>query len=980
MRKLETEQLILYYPDGSRSQALEVAARLEYCRSEVRKLARVKDGPAADKSRFVLPRLPFNNAYVAPALAGMEQVAVVPTYNTIDYFMLFGIAPDPGNIGCHEMVHDQSFSQVSGLAAAVRALFGAAYSPQIGLDSWWQEGLAVYYETRLQGTGRLWTPYFEGLFAAGLQAVPSLHGGWLNVRKRGITAGGNYLFGAFFVDYLARAHGEAELWRVVDNQSNSLFFPFAISKEFDAVYDESLASLLEDFEADSRRRFPARQRPAGQRTLQRLGQDANLVHGAGGAQVLLTQGVDDPPRLLARDARGGERSLRLTDIGVGRRLIAPDVELTSGLTLTGDGAQAYFVALDVGPVFSESRLMRLDVASGALDVLWDDLDGSGGSISADGSAYYYTRTVAGSAALGSVVYRLDLARGEAVQLTRGRERRYQLNPMISPDGRRLLVTEASDSGVRLALYDAASGRRLRDVAAPPGHALQGSWVDDDRLVFAGVAAGRLQVFEADLRNGGYRQLTDVPYLASRPFSDGKVVRFLNRDGWDWTLDEVDLPPPLEPTRMNASTPASAVVASPAGALPSPPSHGRPSPAAAAAVAPESYALSQRAPIAERPPRVIEDEPYSLFDGLFLPQAWAPWISQREEGYVAFGLTATGGDHLGKQRWALGAAWDFAAQLPSGSISYVNAMASPLFVQLDAAFVGRREETLDDFAINPAEAVDVREIVGSLVLGASWYDSVDASIGARYSDARYELASGGAVYDQLRFAGPVASVGFSSAERTPYAGRRLALAADATGTYFPNAISSVDYELADVLGRLEVVSPLPLSRRHTLTLSGRVRDLLGAPPGQNLLQVGGTGTDVLPALQPTSPTDDNSAGVLPPGVRFFEALRGFEDLTLFARRAAIGEATYTYPFIIDWGTLSTLRILPALFVRQLSLDLFFSAASLLEDNREAALATGAALRLGIGLWNIPLSVDFQLARRLTYDEELAPYFTLGADLQ
>ena len=183
----------------------------------------------------------------------------------------------------------------------------------------------------------------------------------------------------------------------------------------------------------------------------------------------------------------------------------------------------------------------------------------------------------------------------------------------------------------------------------------------------------------------------------------------------------------------------------------------------------------------------------------------------------------------------------------------------------------------------------------------------------------------------------------------------------------------------MLGRIEVVSPLPLSRRHTLRLNGRVRDLIGAPPGQNLLQVGGTGTEVLPALQPESPTDDNSAGVLPPGVRFFEALRGFEDLTFFARRAVIGEATYTYPFIIDWGTLSTLRILPALFVRQLSLDLFFSAASLLEQDRDVALAAGGALRLGIALWNVPLSFDLQLTRRLSYDEELAPYFTVGADL-
>ena len=236
---METDELVLYYPQGSRADVLRVAARLEYCRREVQRLAMLKGGLAADKSTFVLPRLPLNNAYVQPRLGGTEQVSVLPTYHTVNLFIAYGSPPDPANIGCHEMVHDQSLRQISGLAAILNRVFGDAYSPQLGLDAWWHEGLAVYYETKLQGTGRLWTKYFDGLFAAGMQEVSTLNGGYLSFQQRGVAAGAAYLVGAHFVDYLARAHGERRLWQVIAEQSDAWGFPFAISNEFRRVYDRS---------------------------------------------------------------------------------------------------------------------------------------------------------------------------------------------------------------------------------------------------------------------------------------------------------------------------------------------------------------------------------------------------------------------------------------------------------------------------------------------------------------------------------------------------------------------------------------------------------------------------------------------------------------------------------------------------------------------------------------------------------------------
>jgi hypothetical protein len=950
MRRLETSDLVVYYPDGTRAEALAVAARLEYCRRELARVALAKNRVATDKPVFVLPRLPLNNAYLQPTLAGNEQVSVVPQYNTANLFIAYGIPPDPGTIGCHEMVHDQSYRQVTGIAAGLRTLFGDIYSPQLGLDSWWQEGLAVYYETKLQGVGRLWTKYTDGIFAAGMQEVSTLHGGYLSPQKREVFTGGPYLIGARFVDHLARRYGERRLWQVIDGQSNAFAFPFAISNEFRAVYGKPLATLLEDFEADTRRRYPRRDRPQEQYTLLRLGRSASLARAANGREIIASEDLDEPPRLIVRDADGKQlSSRRLTDIGIGRRLLAPRVSAISGLSLTADGAHAYFVVLDPGPVFTEARLVHLDVDADTLEVIAADLGGAGGSISPDGKYYYFNRPTGKSVQLAFALFRLELASARIDQLTTPEPRHYHADPVVSPDGRRLLVTEASDTGIRLAIYAAADGKRLGDVAAPPGMAFDASWADADRVVFAGTTPDRMQIFETDLRDQKLRQLTDAPYLAVSPFSNGLTLRFLNRDGWNWTLDEVYHPSPFAPApTIEPSEPRT------------------------------SFAYARRRPIAEREPDELSDEPYSGFDGLFPPNVWGPRISFDADGDAAYGLQVMGGDRLGWQRWALGGAWSPDADLPSAQLSYLNGMLAPVSVRLDLAYSGRRE---DLFAFSSADeapvpfiegtttSVRLEEITGRLTLGARLYDSVELELGGRYASVRYELG------EELRFAGPLARIGFDSAERTPYTGLRLAAGAEATGTYFPEALSTVGYDLFDSGARARLVLPLPLSRRHTLNLAGRWRGLLGAPEGQDLLQVGGGGTDLLSGSRDESPLDDARAGDLPPGVRFFETLRGFEDRAQFGRRVVIGDATYTYPFIIDWGTASTLKLLPSIFVRQLNLDLFFTAAAFLEAEREESFATGASLELETSFWLVPLSFELQGTRRLRLDEEYAVYFVI-----
>lgn len=62
----------------------------------------------------------------------------------------------------------------------------------------------------------------------------------------------------------------------------------------------------------------------------------------------------------------------------------------------------------------------------------------------------------------------------------------------------------------------------------------------------------------------------------------------------------------------------------------------------------------------------------------------------------------------------------------------------------------------------------------------------------------------------------------------------------------------------------------------------------------------------------------------------DALRGeparFEEHPLATNRIFIGDLSYRYPFIVDWGTASTFGVLPSFFLQQLDLGLFATAAT------------------------------------------------------
>ena len=171
-------------------------------------------------------------------------------------------------------------------------------------------------------------------------------------------------------------------------------------------------------------------------------------------------------------------------------------------------------------------------------------------------------------------------------------------------------------------------------------------------------------------------------------------------------------------------------------------------------------------------------------------------------------------------------------------------------------------------------------------------------------------------------------------------------------------------------------PLPFYRRHTLTLDGRARDLAGAPAGERILRVGGY---LLAPLARWSDQPERSVRdypFLPPGAAFAEPLRGFEDHPLAVDRIGIGSARYRLPFIIDYGWASTLGVLPALFVSEIDLRSVRRSPPPTARTGGNHTAAGGSLSLQLAFWVVPITLQYQLARRFTDDQATVQLIQIG----
>lgn len=945
MQKMSTPHAEIYYRAPSRKTAQHIAGRLEQCISLLR--SQTISGREREKFQVMITSSNFNNANVAPRILGMEQRMLLPEQMSVEFFPLLSIgASEIGDIACHEAVHYVHLEETNGFWRLVNAVLGNVHQPNTFADTWFLEGLATHFEGNLRKrTGRPHNPLWRGMFESGV-AKNSIDSGDLSpLNRRQLPVGGHYLIGQHFVEYLSAKHGERKLWEFVDVQGSAVFTPLWVTLRFKSVFGNSIGAEMDLYSEHLKQTLKLRERTAAQKILDPdIGYFGRLAVARDGTYAVWIGSRDEVATLRVYEKSGKLRlSKPMTQIFPGRDWLSSNVTSVSGLSFTEDGKQIGFVLADVTQLSNDhSRALVLDATTGELLRSSEPFIGTGGQLSVDGLRFLVVESHDATSDLSVLTF----GEKKLKRLTTFNDFESISAPSWSPDEQRIAFSRWSGNGFHVFVREGDG--KIRPVVTEGGFNYAPRFVDDDRLIFMRADSFRGQPYIAHVSTGAVERAVEVPYVALDPHlaADGRML-FLNRDGWDWTLDEV-MVGPAKVTLAQASLGRSdratdaAPITVPGDSLP-----------------PRSDALP--------PVKVLEDHPYSQADNAFYPgfraPLIAPAISAPATGPARIGLFAflgmMGADRLGLHNWGFQLQYSSFDRLPSVTAGYGTYLTAPWFTSVNAAF---------------AETGGIRDISASVGTSRSYY-TWPISFAFNYLDRDPVRQIDGTTFSG-RAVGPSASISWSGIDSTPYTGGKRGVSMNGSVSYFPTAFGSVE-EIADFRGAGGFYVPLFFARRQSLNFNGVGRVVPSEQGG--LLRVGGTGVFGLMSRGDVSAPTRIGAH---PGLSFTEDLRGYEDRATSADSVVIGNGRYRYTFVIDEGWASLLYLFPPYFIRQIDVEAFGSIARLNPDRRlnsssPLLRAAGASVSYRSAIGIIPFSVVYQYAHR--FDQGLGDLHFVALEL-
>jgi hypothetical protein len=512
----ETERFRVHYHDP----ALEAAARRAAGHAETAydELATAFVGPPRGRINLVLAdNVDLANGF-ASSFPTNRVVAFVhppldqPSLSYFDDWLKVLIT--------HELTHLFHLDQAGGVWRPLRRVFGrsATLFPQYNTPGWIIEGLAVYYESRLTGAGRIRGTHHDMILRAA-----SLEDAFFPIdRATGAPiawpgGSGRYVYGSLFVAHLADRYGEESVGRFVREIGGRLI-PYRLDDAARRSFGVSFTRAWREWQDSLRVRYgaladtlraqgltePEILTPEGRFALHpRIAPDGEVAYASA------TLREEPSTRLVRQD---GEREVLADRSTLGPLSWFPGAEalLTAELELQ----DPYRIYSDLVRVERTGRRTRLTNGARLRE---PDLHPDG------------RRAVAiGHAPATNVLVVVDLETGASRPLVEPAELVHWGAPRWSPDGSLIAAAqwrEGGRYGIVLVSPDGEVVRRLTD-----GRAIDTdpTWSPDGRYVlFSSDRTGIANLYAYDLEGDALFQVTNVLTGAFQPdvSPDGEWIAF-----------------------------------------------------------------------------------------------------------------------------------------------------------------------------------------------------------------------------------------------------------------------------------------------------------------------------------------------------------------------------------------------------------------------------------------------------------------------
>lgn len=523
----------------------------------------------------------------------------------------------------HEIAHVVHLDTIHGFPALLNLVVGKVWPPNIVQPRFVVEGLATWIETEHTEAGRLTSTQF----LANLR-IAALHGDlWQlddlsNYSRRGPGGGAAYVYGAAFVDWLARRHGK-KVWAAISHDYGATIIPYSLQRSIEAATGADVGleyqSFLDDVRADAAA-FAASKRarggPTAGRRLTRVGGGMRAPRFQADGTVLVGMSPPDGPagvfslRGLPGSIGRPEPLVRLADGGdvavVGDTVVVAQVEVARGSWSFSDLWR--IEPTPGGPVRSrithEARVRSPSTIPGTRRVICEQ-----------------------RSANDSALVMIDVDTGALTDVVRFTDGALAYTPDVSPDGRRVVYSRWTPGGARdlvlRELDDGAERRLTHDGAQDLDPRFS---IDGRHVLFASDREDTFNIYALELASGEVRRVVDTLGLARQPVPtpDGRGLVYL-----DTHLDGVDVySAPLDLARAPVV------------------GEGPPAPAR------RLLTRGTDAPM----------EPYNPLPTL-LPRYWAPVLASDALGGTALGVSVVGEDAAARFSAAMQATWGTAIERP-----------------------------------------------------------------------------------------------------------------------------------------------------------------------------------------------------------------------------------------------------------------------------------------------------------------------------